>query len=63
MAARQADERDKAVIYRNCSPFINCKSEINNIEIDNAKDIDIVMTMYNLTEYSNNYLKTSESLW
>ena len=33
------------------------------MEIDNAKDIDIVMTMYNLTEYSNNYLKTSESLW
>ena len=38
-AARQADKRDKEVIFINCSPFINCKTEINNSEIDNAKDI------------------------
>ena len=62
-AARQADERDKGVIFKNCAPFINCKTEINNTEIDNAKDIDIVMPMYNLLEYSDNYLKTSRSLW
>ena len=62
-AARQADERDKGVIFKNCAPFINCKTEINNTEIDNAKDIDIVMPMYNLIEYSNNYSKTSGSLW
>ena len=42
-AARQADERDKGVIFKNCAPFINCKTEINNTEIENAKDIDIVM--------------------
>ena len=36
---------------------------MNNIEIDNAKDIDIVMPMYNLIEYSDNYSKTSGSLW
>ena len=62
-AARQADERDKGVIFKNCAPFINCKTEINNTEIDNAKDIDIVMPMYNLIEYSDNYSKTSGSLW
>ena len=62
-AARQVDERDKGVIFKNCAPFINCKTEINNTEIDNAKDIDIVMPMYNLIEYSNNYSKTSGSLW
>ena len=62
-AARQADERNKGVIFKNCAPFINCKSEINNTEIDNAKDIDIVMPMYNLIEYSDNYSKTSGSLW
>ena len=42
-AARQADERDKGVAFKNCAPFINCISEINNSQIDNAKDIDIVM--------------------
>ena len=61
-AARQADERNKGVIFKNCVPCINCKSEINNIEIDNAKDIDIVMPVYNLIEYSDSYSKTSGSL-
>ena len=61
--ARQADERDKGVSFKNCAPFINCISEINNTQIDNAKDIDIVMPMYNLIEYSDNYTKTSGSLW
>ena len=62
-AARQADERDKGVAFKNCAPFTNCISEINNTQIDNAKDIDIVMPMYNLIEYSDNYAKTSGSLW
>ena len=62
-AARQADERDKGVIFKNCAPFINCISEINNTQIGNAKDIDIAMPMYNLIEYSDNYAKTSGSLW
>ena len=62
-AARQADERDKGVTFKNCVPFTKCISRINNTEIDNAKDIDIVMSMYNLIEYSDNYLKTSGSLW
>ena len=57
-AARQADERIKY-----CAPFINCISEINNTQIDNAKDIDIVIPMYNLIEYSDNYAKTTGSLW
>ena len=41
----------------------DCVSEINNTQIDNAKDLDDVMPMYNLLEHSNNYLKTSGSLW
>ena len=60
---RQADERDKGVSFKNCAPFINCISGINNTQIDNAKDIDIVMSMYNLIEYSDNYAKTSGNLW
>ena len=62
-AARQADERDKVVVFKNCAPFTNCISEINNTQVDNAKGIDIVMLMYNLIEYSDNYAKTSGSLW
>ena len=44
-------------------PLTDCISEINNTQIDNAKYIDIVMPMYNLIEYSDNYSKTSGSLW
>ena len=62
-AARQADERDKGVAFKNCAPFTNCISEINNTQIDHVKDIDIVMPMYDLIEYSDNYAKASGSLW
>ena len=62
-ATRQADERDKGVAFKNCAPFANCISEINNTQVDNAKDIDIVMPMCNLIEYSDNYAKTSGTLW
>ena len=61
-AARQADERNKGVAFKNCAPFTNCISEINNTQIDDCKDIDIVMPLYNLLEYSDNYAKTSGSL-
>ena len=61
--ARQADERDKGVAFKNCVQFTNCISEINNTQIDNCKDINIVMPLYNLLEYSDNYAKTSGSLW
>ena len=57
-AARQTDERHKSVEFKNCGPFTICISQINNTEIDNCKDIDIVMPMYNLIEYSDNYAKT-----
>ena len=58
--ARQADERDKGVTFKNCAPFTKCIIRINNTDIDNAHDIDIVMTMYNLIEYSDNYSKPLE---
>ena len=62
-AARQADERDKGAAFKSCTPFTNCISEINNTQVDNAKDIDIVMPIYNLIEYSDNNAKTSGGLW
>ena len=57
-----ANNTNKKVIFKNCTPFTNCISEINNTQVDDSKDIDIVMPMYNLLEYSNNYSKTSGSL-
>ena len=62
-AAAGANNTNKKVIFKNCAPFTNCISEVNNTQIDNAKDIDIVMPMYNLIEYSDNYAKTTGSLW
>ena len=57
-AARKTNQRNKGIIFKDCAPFINCKSELNKTEIDNAKDIDIVIPMYNAIE--NNYLETLE---
>ena len=62
-AARQTDERDKSVTFKNCAPFTKYIRRINNTDIDNAHDIDIVMPMHKLLEYSDNYSKTSGSLW
>ena len=58
-----ANNPAKKVIFKNCAPFTNCISKINNTQIDNAEYIDIVMPMYNLIEYSDNYSRTSGSLW
>ena len=58
-----AHNTNKKVIFKNCAPFTNCISKINNAEIDNAQYIDIVMSVYNLIEYSDNYSKTSGSWW
>ena len=62
-AGADANNTNRKVIFKNCAPFTNSISEINNTQIDNAKDIDIVMPMYNLIEYSDNYAKTTGSLW
>ena len=63
VAGAAANNTNEKVIFKNCAPFTNCISEINNTQIDNAKDIDIVMPMYNLIEYSDNYAKSTGSLW
>ena len=61
-AADPPNYRNRKVIIKNCAPFTDCKSEINNTQVDNAKDVNEVIPRYNLIEYSNNYLKTSGSL-
>ena len=62
-AGAAVNNDDKKVIFKTCFPFTNCISEINNTQIDNAKDIDMVIPMYNLIEYSDNYAKTTGTLW
>ena len=61
--AKQLGERNEEVIFKNCAPFIDFTNKINNTQIDYVKDLDNEMPMYNLIEYSDNYAKTSESLW
>ena len=55
-------KRNKSVTFKNNVPFINYIRKINGIKIDNAEDLDVVMPMYNLLEYSKNYKKTTGSL-
>ena len=53
----------KNIIIKNCAPFTDCMSKIDNTQIDNAKYIDMIMPMYNLIQHSDNYSKTSGRLW
>ena len=62
-AGAAASNTNKKVIFKNFAPFTNCISKRNNTQIDNAEYIDIIMTMYNLIEYRDNYSKASGSLW
>ena len=48
-------------VFKNCASFTDCISEISNTQIDNAKEIDVVMPIYNLIEYSDDCSKTSRS--
>ena len=62
-AAKQGDKKDKEVVFKNCAPFTDCIIRVNNAQADNGKDLDVVMLMYKLIEYSDNCSKTSGSLW
>ena len=48
-------KRNKSIAFKSNVPYINCISKINGVQIDNAEDLDVVMPMYNLPEYSKNY--------
>ena len=51
---RIIDTRNRFLAFKNNVPFTNCISKINNVLLGNAEDLDIVMSMYNLLEYSKN---------
>ena len=48
-------KRNKGIAFKSNVPYINCISKINGVQIDNVEDLDVVMPMYNLPEYSKNY--------
>ena len=54
---------EKKLVFKNNTPFVNCISKIDSMKIDNAENLDVVMPMYNLLEYTKNYRKTTGSLW
>ena len=58
-----ANKTNKKLIFKTCAPFSDCIIKKNNTQVDNAKDIDLVMLMHNVMEYSNNYSKTCGSWW
>ena len=58
----EADRNNKQVIFKSCSLFTNCINEIINTQVDNGKNLDVGMLMYNLIEYNDNYEKTLGSL-
>ena len=55
-------DADTRVAFKNCAPFTKCISHINDEHVDDADNLDIIMPMYNLIEYSDNYSDTSGSL-
>ena len=59
-AAADANTR---LALKNCVPFIKCNLEINDEHVDTAENLDIVMPMYNLIEYSDNYQDSSVTLY
>ena len=61
--AEAPNNRNKEVVFKNFVQFTDYIGELNNMQIDNAEDIDVVMNMYNLIEYSENDSQTSGSLW
>ena len=58
-----AKTKVKRLIFKNNAPFRSCISKINSTYIDYAQDLDLVMPVYNLLKYSDNYSVTSGSLW
>ena len=57
------DKRNRPLILKNNAPFVSCITRVNGELIEDADDLDIVMSMYNLLEYSKNYRKTIGSLY
>ena len=60
--AIQVNENNKQALFKNCAPYTDLIVEINNTQVDSTKDIDVLMPMYKLMKYVDNFSKTTESL-
>ena len=63
VAGATVNNTNKKVIFKNCGPFTDCTTEINNKQVDHTHRIDVIMSMLNLIKYSDAYSKASRSLW
>ena len=61
--AANAVNNNTRLALKNCAPFTKCNSEINDEHVHTAENLDIVMPMYNLIEYSDNYQDSSATLY
>ena len=61
-AGAAAENYKKELLFKNCPPFTDWISEVNNMRKEHFQDIDLVMQVYNIIEYSDKYLKKSASL-
>ena len=62
-STNDASKRTKNLTFKINAPFRSCISKINNTFVENEEDLDNVMPMYNLLDYSHNYSMASGSLW
>ena len=62
-ASNIRDKKNRPLILKINAPFVSSITRINGVLIENADDLDIVMSMYDLLEYSKNYKKTIGSLY
>ena len=52
--ATKSDERNNEVTFKNCAAYTDCIGGINKMQVDNSKDFNVVIPMYNIIEYSEN---------
>ena len=60
---KEAHEKNNNVVFKHYPLFFECINEINNSLVDHGKDLDILLAMYNVIKYSDNYAETSGGLW
>ena len=63
LRAANAVNNNTRLALKICAPFTKCNLEINDEHVDTAENLDIVMPMYNLIEYSDNYQDSSAMLY
>ena len=55
--------QNTSIAFKNCTPFTRCATHLNDEHVETAENLDIIMNMYNLLEYSDNFAESSWSLW